>query len=294
MTLPPVHEVRGRAALRSVMDNQLTFFRSTYTPGQDVVRVSLGPAKIAPEIFITHSPEAAELLLSAKSYANFPKENRVYKQIRRLLGDGILTAWGEDWRRQKTLVQPIFTRTRVEGYLDQILEEIDGLAQNLRGAQGPVDLNAEMTHFTLKVVCRVLFGTDLGDREAIVNEEFPRINRSMIERAMMLLPLPLGVPTPSNRRASSSQTALYELCDSVIAERRQNPGVGDDLTSLLVAALDGDDRFTVDDVRDQILIFLLAGHETTSTSLTFALHLLGRHPDIQTRLRDEVSTVLGT
>lgn len=280
------------AALRQLRASQVGFFASTYKPGRDVVRLRIGPPGVGVEAFLAHSPEAAEKLLSAKSYTDFPKENRVYKQIRLIIGDGLLTSWGEDWRRQKALIQPIFTRARVDGYVDPILEELDDLKRHLR-ADGPTfDLGAEMMRYTLKVVCRVLFGADLtADQEDRVMQRFAALNHAVIQRANT--PMPFGLPLPMGSRVRTSQADLFSLCDDVIAQRRTSDATGDDLTSLLVAARDGDDQLSDDEVREQILIFLLAGHETTSMSLTFAFHLLGRHPDIQQRVRDEVEQVVG-
>ena len=278
--------------MRQLGASQVGFFASTYQPGRDVVRIRVGPPGLGVEGYLTHSPEAAELLLSAKSYVQFPKENRVYKQIRLLIGDGLLTSWGEDWRRQKALIQPIFTRARVEGYVDPILAELDEFKAHLRAEEASVDLGESMMRFTLKVVCRVLFGAGLTEeQENRVMNRFAALNGAVIKRANT--PLPFGLPLPMGNRVRTNQAELFALCDDVIAQRRASASDGDDLASLLVAARDGDDQLSDDEVREQILIFMLAGHETTSMSLTFALHLLGRHPDIQQRVRDEVEHVLG-
>jgi cytochrome P450 len=292
VNLPPVHEVSGLAALRQLRASQVGFFASTYQPGRDIVRIRVGPPGIGVEGYMTHSPEAAELLLSAKSFTQFPKENRVYRQIRLIIGDGLLTSWGEDWQRQKALIQPIFTRARVEGYVAPILDELGHLKDRMR-ADGPTtDLGVLMMRFTLKVVCRVLFGADLtAEQEDRVMIQFAALNGAVIRRANT--PLPFGLPLPMGTRVRTSQAELFALCDDVIAQRHASDANGEDLASLLVAARDGEDRLSDDEVREQILIFLLAGHETTSMSLTFALHLLGRHPDIQERVRDEVKRVLG-
>jgi len=278
--------------MRHLGASQVGFFASTYQPGRDVVRLKVGPPGLGVEAYLTHSPEAAELLLSAKSYVHFPKENRVYKQIRLLIGDGLLTSWGEDWRRQKALIQPIFTRARVEGYVEPILEELDEFKAHLRAEETSVDLGESMMRFTLKVVCRVLFGAGLTEeQENRVMNRFAALNGAVIKRANT--PLPFGLPLPMGNRVRTNQAELFSLCDDVIAQRRASASDGDDLASLLVAARDGDDHLSDDEVREQILIFMLAGHETTSMSLTFALHLLGRHPEIQQRVRDEVERVLG-
>lgn len=278
--------------MRQLSASQVGFFASTYKPGRDVVRIRVGPPGIGVEGYLTHSPEAAEKLLSAKSYVQFPKENRVYKQIRLIMGDGLLTSWGDDWRRQKALIQPIFTRARVDGYVDPILAELDDFKSFLRSEGAEVELSETMMRFTLKVVCRVLFGADLTEaQENRVMERFSALNGAVIKRANT--PLPFGIPLPIGGRLRTNQAELFALCDDVIAQRRATASDGDDLASLLVAARDGDDHLSDDEVREQILIFLLAGHETTSMSLTFAFHLLGRHPDIQQKVRDEVREVLG-
>ena len=82
------------------------------------------------------------------------------------------------------------------------------------------------------------------------------------------------------------------MCDEIIARRGGQPA--DDLLGLLAAARGEDgERLDATELRDQVLIFLLAGHETTATALTFALHLLGKHPDEQQRVREEVDALLG-
>jgi cytochrome P450 len=83
--------------------------------------------------------------------------------------------------------------------------------------------------------------------------------------------------------------------DQIIADRRAGAAGGDDLVARLLAARDpeGADRLDDAEVADQVRLFLLAGHETTATALTFTLHILGHHPDTQQRVRDEVQQVLG-
>jgi cytochrome P450 len=91
------------------------------------------------------------------------------------------------------------------------------------------------------------------------------------------------------------QADIYGVVDDLIADRRKNPTGGSDLVSLLIGAADEKtgERLSDDEIRDQALVFLMAGHETTATSLTFALHLLGHHPEVQHRVHEEVDAVLG-
>ena len=94
------------------------------------------------------------------------------------------------------------------------------------------------------------------------------------------------------RRAARDE--LFGVCDAIVEGRRQGRTTGEtDLLSLLLAARDGHERLGDEEVRSQVLLFLMAGHETTAIALTFALHLLGRHQDVQDGVRAEVREVLG-
>jgi cytochrome P450 len=111
-------------------------------------------------------------------------------------------------------------------------------------------------------------------------------------RAYNPLRTPRSWPTPANRRAAAARDEIRSVCDELIAARRAD-GAGDDLIGLLIAARDGDERLDDSEIRDQVLIFLLAGHDTTAIALTFALHLLGQHPEEQERVRAEAAAVGG-
>ena len=105
--------------------------------------------------------------------------------------------------------------------------------------------------------------------------------------------MPRGWPTPVNQRLRRAQHELHSVCDQIVAHRRASGGRQEDLLGLLLEAREEGSSLTDGEVRDQVLIFLLAGHETTSTALTYALHLLGRHPGAQHRVRAEAGMIAG-
>jgi len=100
-------------------------------------------------------------------------------------------------------------------------------------------------------------------------------------------------PTPVNRQLQRSRRELHGVCDEIVAHRRAAGERRQDMLGLLLDACDEGRSLTDAEIRDQVLIFLLAGHETTSTALTYALHLLGRHPDAQRRVRAEMAEIAG-
>jgi cytochrome P450 len=144
------------------------------------------------------------------------------------------------------------------------------------------------------VVGRAIFGDDVARAGDVLDSAFPVLNRHTFRRAMSPLAPPASWPTPDNRRAARARRALYAVVDELIAHRQQARADGEDLLSRLLRARDPDSGEAMDlqQVRDEALIFLLAGHETTSSALTFTLHLLGRHPHEQRLVHDELDGVL--
>ncbi len=268
--------------------------RAFHTYG-DVVRFRIGPPGLRRELWLASHPDAAHRVL-AGNWTNYRKDNIFYSEIRGAFGDGLLTSQDDVWQRQKRFLQPLFTPRRVAGYATTMGEQVDRLVARWRSRpEGTVDLHDEMTGLTLRVVCRILFGDDVDQALSVVQRAFGPLGEEVRRRGMAPVRAPMSWPTGGNRRLLRAQRALYDVCNEIIAGRRAG---GDrtgeaDLIGLLLDARDSGSALTAAEVRDQVLIFLLAGHETTSTALTYTLHLLGRHPEVQDRVREEVDAAGG-
>ncbi|WP_406088031.1 cytochrome P450 [Kitasatospora purpeofusca] len=266
----------------------------------DVVRFAAGPPGLRAEFYAVFSPEGAHQVLGSEA-ANFRKDNSFYDELRSSLGNGLLTSQDGDYHRQRRLIQPLFTRRRVDGYAEAVGQECAVLADRWRVAPGGVvDVAEEMSRFALRTVSRILFGADVEAAVRVVHHSFPVLGEFVLERGFAPVKVPRGWPTRANRRAAGAQRDLYAVCDRIIAERavRRAAGVADDagpedLLELLTRARGEDgERLDPAELRDQVLIFLLAGHETTATSLAFALFLLAKHPEQRRRAREEADAVL--
>ncbi|MFD0265901.1 cytochrome P450 [Streptomyces sp. NPDC127106] len=296
-----VPTLAGNPLLGSLLDLKSdslgTYLRAQAQHG-DVVRITAGPPGLRAELYCVFSAEGAQQVLAAQS-ANFRKDNTFYQEVRDSFGNGLLTSQDEDYLRQRRLVQPLFTKRRVDGYAGAVADETQ--ATLTRWAQAPggvVDVSDEMMELALRAVARILFGTDVDATVDVVDRCFPVITEYVLRRGYSPANVPRNWPTPGNRRAAAAMDELYAVCDRIIAERRASAGTadgtGEDLLGLLSSAGSTQDgEFDAAELRDQVLIFLLAGHETTATSLAFSLHLLGRHPEHQARAREEVLRVLG-
>ena len=262
----------------------------------DVVRLDVGPPGLRRGLYLVTHPDGVEQVLAGDP-DSYSKNTPYYDEIAAYLGNGLLTSGGTHWRQQRRTVAPLFSHRRIASYVEVMADEAARLANRcgVAAAAGrSIDINAEMVDYTLRTVGRVLFGADVEDAVPVVRATFPVLNEHVRRRGVSPLRLPRPWPTPAQVRAARAQRALYRVVDDIIDRRSNASGSGRDLISLLLAARDPETGapMSQQDIRDQVLIFLLAGHETTSTALTFTMHLLGRHPDEQASVHREIAEVL--
>jgi cytochrome P450 len=205
--------------------------------------------------------------------------------------EGLLLSEGEQWRRQRRLVQGAFTPARIESYADTMVAEAERAVRRW-AERGRVELSEATSALTLRILARTLFDVDIEGRGEAVRRAAAALN----DRANVTSPsafLPSWVPTPTNRRLHRAMADLEALLDELIADRREDAAGRDDLLSLLLAAGDGGSGLSERELRDQLVTFLFAGHETTALALTYALHALGHHPEARRELREELDRVTG-
>ncbi|MEU8759304.1 cytochrome P450 [Streptomyces sp. NPDC048659] len=310
-TAPRTPELAGLPLIGSLLDlknDSLAAFLKARRDHGDVVRVTAGPPGARATVHCVFSAEGVQQVLATRA-ADFRKDNAFYQEIRESFGNGLLTSQDGDYLRQRRLVQPLFTPRGVDGYASAVAAEVTRLTDGWRAAgHDSVDVVHEMAGLALRAVARILFGTDVEAAVGIVERCFPVLGAYVSRRGFAPRKLPRSWPTPGNRRAAAAHEELYAVCDRIIAERRASGAhaTGDDLLSRLVAAggdgadgtsgsdgTNGTGGFDATELREQVLVFLLAGHETTATSMGFALHLLARHPEAQRRAHQELDEVLG-
>jgi cytochrome P450 len=266
----------------------------------DLVAYPIGPAgPLRQQLVVAHHPDDVQRVLTHTERA-LSKDTIGFRAMADLLGHGLLTTEGDEWRRQRRIVQPLFTPRRVEGYAGLMADEA---ARVVHSASGPVDLHLLMLRYTLRVVGRALFGDAIEDLVPVLHELVPAVSDATMRRTFQLRVSPMDRRTPRNIRPRRLRAQEYAVIDEILS-RSPAPGdpaydaaadERDDLVTRLRAARDPEsgDALSEAEIRDQALIFLMAGHETTAGALTFTLHLLGRHPQIQDRVTEEVAEVLG-
>jgi cytochrome P450 len=218
-------------------------------------------------------------------------KGRAVQATRQLLGDGLLTSEGDKHRRHRRLIQPAFHATRLASYAASMAAMAESRAD--RWTPGAtVDMAAEMSALTLTIVGRALFGEELSSEAAMVAEaldgSLTAFRRAVLPGGNAFLKLPL----PSTRRAVAANERLESLVRRLIADRRTR-AEGDDLLGWLVATRADATVLSDDEVRDEVMTLLLAGHETTASALSWTWLQLSRHPEAAAAVHAEVDRVLG-
>jgi tRNA-Thr(GGU) m(6)t(6)A37 methyltransferase TsaA len=281
---------------RQLKRDQLGTFERMAAEYGDVVRLVVGPPGLHRELYLVTHPDGVEQVLAGDP-DGYSKNTPFYNEISAYLGNGLLTSGGPRWRQQRRTVAPLFSHRHIDSYVAVMADEAKRMTDQcgVAAAAGTsVDVHAVMVEYTLRTVGRVLFGADVDDAVPVIRDTFPVLNEHVRRRGLTPLRLPRQWPTPAQTRAAAAQRALYGVVDDIIDRRSGAAAPGRDLISLLLDARDPDTGAPMSnqEVRDQVLIFLLAGHETTSTALTFTVQLLGRHPDVQAAVHHEIAEVL--
>jgi len=201
-----------------------------------------------------------------------------------LLGtQSLLTTDGEQWERQRKLLGPPFHGELIENYRQQIHDiaaaEVDGWPRGM-----PMPLRPRMQAITLEVILRLVFGIDDADRLDRLRSLLPKLG-DQGAWLFWLQPHSRFMWLPPMKAVFRTRDQVDAILFDEIAKRRADPTVADrkDILSLLIAQSDADDQ----ELRDELLTLLAAGHETTATALAWAFERLARHPHVVERIRAE-------
>ncbi|MEV6304190.1 cytochrome P450 [Actinoplanes sp. NPDC051861] len=255
----------------------------------DAAKLPVGPKTL---YFFNH-PEHAKHVL-ADNAANYHKGIGLV-HARRALGDGLLTSEGELWRKQRRVIQPAFQSRRIAEQADVVAAEGARLVARLREhtGKGPVDVVAAMTGLTLGVLGRTLLAAEL-DRFPAIGDDFAAVQDQAMFELASLSAVPQWIPLPRQVRFRRARRRLQTIVDRLVDERTEIKDRDDVLSRLIVSArAEADPRVGRQRLRDEMVTLLLAGHETTASTLSWSLSLIDRHPEVRERLRDEARSVLG-
>lgn len=258
----------------------------------DVFRQRLGPLVFH---FLAHPDHVKHVLLDDQK--NYPR-SWFYGRTKVIIGEGLVSTEGPTWRRLRRMAQPAFHHQRVAALADVMTNATEAMCAQWRARARPgepIDVAAEFIGLTLRIVGRTLLSVDLGGETDRLGPELTTVLAYGEHRISNLLALPPAVPTPRNLRYRRAIRVLDSLVYGIIADRRARPdSESSDLLSMLLATRDEETGEGLSDreLRDQLLTFIAAGHETTAVALAWTFYLLSENPAADERLRAEISEVL--
>ncbi|MCL6562474.1 MAG: cytochrome P450 [Firmicutes bacterium] len=287
--VPVVGDV-GFSAFWALRQDPLSFF-TRVAEEHEVAEIRVGPRRF---LLVSHPEDIAAVLIT--QHKKFQK-GRGLQFTRPVLGNGLLTSEGEVWQRQRRLAQPAFHRPELRGYAEAMIRLGESLAEEW--AQGGVrDVAQDMTRLALAIAGKTLFNVEVGPLADQVRADLATVMRYTNRRIRAFIPLPTWLPTPSTQRFELARRRLDAVIYDIIRQREQvassrEEGPKDVLARLMAATDEAGAGMSHRQLRDEVMTFFLAGHETTANGLAWTFHLLAEHPQVQAELQQEWAAVLG-
>ena len=258
--------------------------------GGPVAMLRLGPQRLIPPFAVITSPQGARDVLGVADGA-YDKENLVYVESRSW-GNNVFNLPYESWLERRRALQPLFTKKHVASFAGHMADAADALTSSWI-VERTVDLDQQCRALTLRVVGRSIFGVDLGDRAKELGPPIRHALRWVTRRSTRPLRSPGWLPTPARHRFRSSLAVLRAVIDEAIHDARDHPEQNAELIRLLLETTDPatGELLTDQAIRDELFAFLVAGHDTTSTTLSYCLWAIGRDLAVQERVATEVAAL---
>lgn len=287
----PKGGIFGLKNLADFQKDTLGFLTRTAHDYGDIIHFRFGPYHM---YLLKHPDYIHEALIKqGKKMVKWPRQTAVWQKA---VGHASFTTEGDFWRRQRRLLQPAFHTQRIKHYV----QVVDDHAKTMfdRWEDGKTyEMTNEMSTVTMGIISEILFNIKDIERDAEgLSEALTVVFEMMTIETNALLPVPDWVPTPRNLRENKAMKFLDDFILDIIAERRKTgEDTGDVLSSLLLAVDEEEDggKMTDRQAADESKSLFGAGHETTALVLTWTLYLLSQNPDVEAKLYEEVSSVLG-
>ena len=246
---------------------------------------------------VTNADMAHQILV--KHADKFKKSDKDVGVMAHVLGNGLVT--NNDFashKKQRKLAQPVFHLRRIQSYADTMIRYTEQYSASWPN-ESVRDINEDMFKLTLFIVSKTLFDNDVETMSEVsseVGQSMRDLQKMMNKGFQSMYVLPEWIPMPGSKRLRKAKHRLHEIIDTMIEARTAPDGTfssGDDLlTMLLEAEYEDGTRMSRDQLMDELVTLLSAGHETTSNTMTWTLYLLASHPEIQEKAHQEVQSVL--
>ncbi|BBZ35588.1 cytochrome P450 [Mycolicibacterium confluentis] len=259
--------------------------------GGPVTKIVLGPRWLMPPIVLATSPQAIRDVLAVRD-GTVDKMSPVFAELRAVLGENLVDLPHDRWLPRRRTIQPVFTKARISALCGHVTAAASSVGRQWEDGS-EIDLGQECRKLTLRTLGKSVFGLDLDDQAERIEEPLQVAMTHAVRRALRPLRAPAWLPTPARRRARQASAELHRLADDILQACRADPNRDAPLVQALLAATDPETGrgLTDREIRDELIIFLFAGHDTVATTITYALWQLGRHLAVQDQVAAEVAAL---
>jgi cytochrome P450 len=263
--------------------------------GGPVTRIEFGPKWLVPPLVLITSPDGIGDVLARNH--ELGERCIVHDEVRHLAGDSLFVLPNERWVPRKRALQPVFTNHNVRRFGGHMSRAAQAVVDDWRdGGLGlglDVDLDLACRRLTMQSLGRSILGVDLNERADAIAESMHVASGYAADRALRPVRVPRWLPTPARRRARAAVATMLAVADGILKACRADPARDAPLVHALIAATDPVTGSVLSDrdICNDLLIFMLAGHDTTATALTHSLWALGHHPGQQDRVAAEVALI---
>lgn len=285
--IPPSPIAADLRSLGAVLRNPSGFLLELSRASGDIAAFAAGPVRI----ITVNRPDLIQdaLVARAECFRKMP----AVKVVGALTGNGLLINEDAVWRRHRQLEAPAFQHRRIAAYAEAIADLTEETVAGWRTGD-VLDVERTMKTLTLRIIGKTLFDTELSGEATRLSEDIEvALDYVNAQSGRISLPL-LDRLAPGKARGLAAIARVDAFTRALIRARRASAEPHGDLLEMLMAARDADGvGLSDDEVRDEAITLIVAGHETVATALTWTIHLLGRHPSAATRLSEEARTTLG-
>lgn len=246
-------------------------------------------------IIIVNEPGVIKAVLGENAHL-FPKSDVMIAALEPLIGEGILISNGELWHKQRAMLEPAFARMRVQAMFPHMAGSLQRFLEKLGSVEGEIALEAEISALALEIICRSIFSYELSS--AVVGEVYRAFSayQRLVPQAGPLMLFGYVKPNDAHAELRNASQALRlliaELVEARLSSKAKSEHGNDILRSIIDAgnAMDGK-GFKTREIVDQVMVFFLAGHETSASALTWALFIISQQPHLTALIRREVDSV---
>ena len=258
--------------------------------GGPVSRIAVAPKRVAPPIVLVTSPSGIRDVLGRTD--NLAERSTIHEEVRNVVGDNLFVLPNAAWPPRRRALQPVFTKQHVDRFGGHMTQAAQTSADRWREAR-EVDLDAECRKLAMRSLGYSILGLDINEHSNTIAQNMHVASRYTADRALRPIKAPKWLPTPGRRRARNAVARMRQMTMDVLQDCRANPNRDAPLVKALLAAADPEtgQQLSDDDICNDLLIFMLAGHDTTATALTYALWALGHHHDVQARVAAEAAAI---